>query len=274
MSTIRMLARPVAVLAILAASVPAIGTLFATPAAAFGFRLQGGGGAPMFARRLMAPSAALSANRSTVPLNQSHRVPSTAQVSTTTAAVRAVRANALASALADTKSGASRTTPVRGSACKRGCLRSHVTRIATGDAQPGGSALPGGNGVAGGVRMGTTGGGGPSGGGPVASPSLGSGPGQFTTADTPASTSGGGTRSLNYLGSNRAPGGGVGTTSGQATPNATSKGGTAVPNTRTTTLRAVTECMTSAGSCPMERDVGTACQCKDMQGHVYDGIVK
>jgi hypothetical protein len=32
--------------------------------------------------------------------------------------------------------------------------------------------------------------------------------------------------------------------------------------------------MTPAGSCPLERDVGTACQCKDMQGNVYDGIVK
>jgi hypothetical protein len=32
--------------------------------------------------------------------------------------------------------------------------------------------------------------------------------------------------------------------------------------------------MTSAGSCAMERDVGTPCQCKDMQGNVYDGIVK
>jgi hypothetical protein len=32
--------------------------------------------------------------------------------------------------------------------------------------------------------------------------------------------------------------------------------------------------MTRAGSCPMERDIGTACQCKDPRGNLYDGIVK
>jgi len=39
-------------------------------------------------------------------------------------------------------------------------------------------------------------------------------------------------------------------------------------------LTAVTVCVTSRGSCSMQRDVGTACQCKDDQGHVYDGVVR
>jgi hypothetical protein len=110
------------------------------------------------------------------------------------------------------------------------------------------------------------------------SPPSGGGPGQFTTANGPANTPGGGSRSLNDPASNRPSSGGSGATNGQATSNATTqsanKANTSASNTRTTTLKAVTVCMTSAGSCPMERDVGSACQCKDTQGNVYDGIVK
>jgi hypothetical protein len=245
MSIIRMLARLVALLAVVAAAVPVVGGLLATPAAAFGLHLQSGSAAPMFARRSMAPSAVLSANRGTVSL-QSYRVPSTAKVSTRTAAAGAVRAPSLP-----------RTTHVR----------SNVTRIATGDAVPGGSstiAPGGGSALPGGGIVGA--GNGPAGGFRTATPGA--------TADTS-----GGTRSLNDPGWNRSSITGTGTTNSQTTTNtttqSTTKTNTTAPNTRTTTtLRAVTVCMTSAGACPMERDVGTACQCKDMQGNVYDGIVK
>jgi hypothetical protein len=33
-------------------------------------------------------------------------------------------------------------------------------------------------------------------------------------------------------------------------------------------------CATRSGSCPMQRQVGTPCQCKDTQGHVFDGIAR
>jgi hypothetical protein len=253
MSTIRMLSRPIALLGLLAAGVPVLGALLATPAAAFclggcGFRFNGGASSPMFARRPMMPSAALSANRSVVRLHEPRRVPSTATVSTTTAAARVMRARSLASASAGTTTGASKR-PHTGASH----LHSRVTKVATGDAQPGGPSIAATQtssfsqgGAAGGFHVGTPGGSGPS------------GPGAL------ADTSAGGVKSLNGLGSNRASSGGPGAASSQTTP-----------NTRTTTiLKAVTVCMTPAGSCPMERDVGTACQCQDMQGNVYDGIVK
>jgi hypothetical protein len=33
-------------------------------------------------------------------------------------------------------------------------------------------------------------------------------------------------------------------------------------------------CATRSGSCPMRRQVGTPCQCKDTQGRVFDGIAR
>jgi hypothetical protein len=271
MSTIRLLTRPVALLGVLAAGVPVLGALLATPAAAFGFGFHGVAASPMFARRQTTPSPMMPANRGAVRFHQQH-VPSTATVSTTTAAVRAMRAKSPASALAETRSGASKTTHISGSTCKKGsCLRSRITRIATGDAQPGGPSTAatqtssfGQGGAAGGLRMEAPG---------------GSGPGQLTAAGTPANTSVGGVRSLNDPGSNRSSTGGTSATRTETTPNATTqgsvKGNTTAPNTKpTTTLTAVTVCMTPAGSCPMERDVGTPCQCKDVQGNIYDGIIK
>ena len=84
-------------------------------------------------------------------------------------------------------------------------------------------------------------------------PGGGGGSGQFTTTGLPGSS-----EQLSGPGSLRsAPGG-----SAPAKP------------TSSPVLTAVAACVTPKGSCPMQRDLGTACQCKDQQGNLYDGIMK
>jgi hypothetical protein len=84
-------------------------------------------------------------------------------------------------------------------------------------------------------------------------PGGGGGSGQYTTTGFPGSS-----EQLSGPGSTRsAPGG-----SAPAKP------------TSGPVLTAVAACVTPKGSCPMQRDLGTACQCKDQQGNLYDGIMK
>jgi hypothetical protein len=112
-------------------------------------------------------------------------------------------------------------------------------------------------------------------------PSRGSGGGQYS----PASLQGPNTapadgRGLQDLSVRRVPSGGSNPASANlpppnpssTSPNAANSN-SASPN-QNPELTAVTVCMTQKGSCPMQRDVGTPCQCKDAQGHVYDGVVR
>ena len=287
MAILRMRLRLAALLGLVAVGIPMFGALLATPAAAFGFGFHGGAASPMFARRQMAPSVAMPANRGVARLQSRQQVPSTATVSSTSAAARSMRARSFASKSAGTKSAESKTPHISGDICKKtgACITipkanndispggpstaaTQSSSLSQGGAA-GGSALPGGGAVGGGN--------GPSGLAATPPSSSGGGPGQFTTAGAPANDPAG-TRSLNGPGSNRPSSGGASATKTETAPNTTTqnttKGNMAAPSTTTTTLTAVTVCMTRAGSCPMERDIGTACQCKDARGNVYDGNVK
>jgi hypothetical protein len=297
MPTIRMRSRPVVLLGVLAVGVPMLGALLATPAVAFGFRFHGGAASPTFARRQMTPSPTMPAGTARL-----RHVPSTATVSSTVAA-RSMRVRSRVSASAGTRSAAAKTPKISGDICAKlhTCISipkanndinpggpstaaTQAPSFSQGGPAPGANTLPGGGAPGGGSASagmsgpGTSRGNTTSGLAPMPSPSSGGGPGQFTTAGGSANDSPG-TRSLNGPASNRPSTGGAGATRTETTPNATTqgtvKGNTTAPNTQpTATLTAVTVCMTRAGSCPMERDAGTACQCKDGQGNVYDGIIK
>jgi hypothetical protein len=93
----------------------------------------------------------------------------------------------------------------------------------------------------------------------------GGGSGQYTTTGLPGSSNG----QLSGPGSSRSAPAGTGA-SAQGVP-----GGAAPTKPASNpTLTAVAACVTPKGSCPMQRDLGTACQCKDQQGNFYDGIMK
>jgi hypothetical protein len=111
----------------------------------------------------------------------------------------------------------------------------------------------GGYGSGGGGRYGSDGGG-----GGYASGGGGGGSGQYTT-----SGSSGGNRP-----SQSGPAGTGASTTGVPGGSAATKHGS------NPVLTAVAACVTPKGSCPMQRDLGTACQCKDPQGNFYDGIMK
>jgi hypothetical protein len=89
----------------------------------------------------------------------------------------------------------------------------------------------------------------------------GGGSGQYTTTGFPGSSNG----QLSGPGSPRSAPAGTGA-SATGVP-----GGSAATNP---VLTAVAACVTPRGSCAMQRDLGTACQCKDQQGNSYDGIMK
>jgi hypothetical protein len=104
-------------------------------------------------------------------------------------------------------------------------------------------------------------------------PSRGAGGGQSNTSPADG-------RGLQDLSVRRVPSGGNNPASASLpppNPNETSPN-SASPNTNNpdpnSALTAVTVCMTQKGSCPMQRDVGTPCQCKDAQGQIYDGVVR
>jgi hypothetical protein len=106
----------------------------------------------------------------------------------------------------------------------------------------------GGYGSGGGGRYGSDGGGG--------------GSGQYTTSGSSSGQSGG----------NRSSQSGPAGTGASAT--GVPGGSAATKPTSGSVLTAVAACVTPKGSCPMQRDLGTACQCKDQQGNLYDGIMK
>ena len=306
MSIIRMRLHSAALLGVLAVGIPVLGSLLATPAAALclgggcGFRFHGGAASRMFVRRQTAPSFAMPANQAARMHFRQH-VSSAGTFSSNSAVPRSVRSRSLASAT----SGSTSTGPKSpvSDFCKKHhtCISIPHTAnditpggpstaatqapsfsqggpAAGGNALPGGGALGGGNASAGISGPGTSRGNGPSGLAAVPPSSSGAGPGQFTTSGGPVNDSPGARRSLDP-GSNRPSTGGASatkqteTTQNTTTQN-TTKANTTAPDTKTTALTAVTVCMTRAGSCPMERDIGTACQCKDAQGNRYDGIVK
>ncbi len=62
--------------------------------------------------------------------------------------------------------------------------------------------------------------------------------------------------------------------SGPGSPRSVPGGSAPAKPTSGPVLTAVAACVTPKGSCPMQRDLGTACQCKDQQGNLYDGIMK
>lgn len=90
----------------------------------------------------------------------------------------------------------------------------------------------------------------------------GGGSGQYTTTGLPGASSG----QLSGPGSSR---------NAPASTGASAQGGSAPTKPASNpVLTAVAACVTPKGSCPMQRDLGTACQCKDQQGNLYDGIMK
>jgi uncharacterized membrane protein YgcG len=89
----------------------------------------------------------------------------------------------------------------------------------------------------------------------------GGGSGQYTTSGYPGSSSG------NRPSQTAPTGTGASTTGAPGGSAATKPASNPV-------LTAVAACVTPKGSCPMQRDLGTACQCKDQQGNLYDGIMK
>jgi hypothetical protein len=93
----------------------------------------------------------------------------------------------------------------------------------------------------------------------------GGGSGQYTTSGYPGSSNG----QVSGPGSPRSASTGTGAS-------ATGVPGGSAPAKPTSgpVLTAVAACVTQKGSCPMQRDLGTACQCKDQQGNLYDGIMK
>jgi len=62
--------------------------------------------------------------------------------------------------------------------------------------------------------------------------------------------------------------------SGPGSPRSVPGGSAPAKPTSGPVLTAVAACEPPKGSCPMQRDLGTACQCKDQQGNLYDGIMK
>jgi hypothetical protein len=229
----RTLLRSAIVLGVVSVGVPALGTLTATPAAAFclrcgGFGFHVGPASSMLVR----PGAVIHPTLPSAPLvTRLHTVPHI-------------------SPAPDFRPRTS-SAKVSSSGTKHGCAncRMYIPKQ-NADINPGGPS------TLGSAWSGGSGQGAPSGGGnlssglaPASPASSGGGSGQFTSASVPA----GGPSA-----------GGPSTAGAATTPNAAS----------TSTLTAVTVCMTPAGACPMERDVGTECQCRDAQGNVYDGIVK
>jgi hypothetical protein len=96
-------------------------------------------------------------------------------------------------------------------------------------------------------------------------PGGGGGSGQYTTSGLPGASNG----QLSGPGSSRNPPAGPGASAKDVPGGAAPTKPAANP-----TLTAVAACVTPKGSCAMQRDLGTACQCKDQQGNLYDGIMK
>jgi len=254
MSVIRTASRSAVVLCAVAVGTPAVATLLATPAAALCFGCGGhfhtGLASSMFVRRQAPSSFAVPANQ------QVTRLRSTQPLSPVTAS-RSVPSSPRLSKISHPKLPSS-------SDRKGSVLRSTRRPPSNSEFDPGGTSM---NrfGSPGGLGQGVPGGDNSFSGGldAVTPTSSGGRSGQLTSANRTGGNAAGTTRSLNGAGaSNRSSTSGSGATNNATTSNTTAD------------LTAVTVCMTRAGSCPMERDVGTACQCKDGQGNVYDGIVK
>ena len=246
----RLVLRSVIVLGVATAGIPTLGTLLATPAAAFclGFRCGGFGGfgfhaGPSMLARPMSPSLAVPANQA-ARLHVPHSISSTAALRTKTASPNA---------------GSSGTSHHSCPTCRRLTIPKQNNDINPGGPATFVSASPGGSG------QGAAGGGNFTSGLASGSGGGGGGTGQFSSASAPGNGQSTTSRALNDpAATSRSSTGGSALTRSQSAPSTTS----------TATLSAVTVCMTRAGSCPMERDIGSACQCKDTQGNIYDGVVK
>lgn len=257
MSTLS-LRRSVIVLGVATLAVPAFGTLLATPAAAFCLLRCGGfgfhlGPSPMLLRRPIAPSVALPATSGMARPHIAHHIASVPDFHPKNASP---------------KSSSPSTSSPKTSSSGGTQLRHMLFPKQTTDVSPGG---PSSVGSAGGANFGgfsglnQSGGNVTSGLAPNPPASSGSGSGEYSAASVPANASSGPIRSLNDpAATNRSSARGSAVTRSLPAANAAP----------TATLTAVTVCMTRAGSCPMDREVGTACQCKDTQGNVYDGVVK
>jgi len=252
MSIIHAVVRSAAVLGVVAVGAPMIGPLSATPAAAFCFLRCGGFGFHGGASALLAhPGTLVHPGAITRPaLASAPSMPRLSKLSHTSS----------------TPDFRPKVHPPKTATQPRMYIPKHNNDITPGGPSTFGSASPGGGQSGGG--NGSVGSSGPAPSGDNFSPGLGGGSGQFSAANAPAGNSfSGPSRSLNPTDAgNRRPSGGPSTT-GAATSNGT--------NARSLPpLTAVTVCMTRAGSCPMDRETGTACQCKDAQGNVYDGVVQ
>jgi hypothetical protein len=251
MSIILTVVRSAVVLGVVAVGAPVIGALSATPAAAFCFLRCGGfsfhsGASALLAhpRTLVHPGAITRPALASAPsMPHLSKLPHTSSTSNFRPKVH----------------------PPQTATQPRMYIPKHNNDITPGGPSTFGSAPSGGGQSGGGGSVGSSGSA-PS--GDNFSPGLGGGSGQFTAANAPASNSfSGPSRSLNPTDTGIRRQSGGSSTTGAATSNGA--------NARSLPpLTAVTVCMTRAGSCPMDREIGTACQCKDVQGNVYDGVVQ
>jgi len=84
---------------------------------------------------------------------------------------------------------------------------------------------------------------------------------QISAAPLPVSPYGPGKYQLNPPGASVSPQGPSGTTGSGGSALAAASGLSNV-------------CVTRSGSCPMQRTLGSPCQCKDAQGHLYEGTAR
>jgi hypothetical protein len=274
MPNIRIAWRSAAALGVVAVGIPALGTLLATPADAFGFHFfHLGPTMPAAVRPPAMHSFAAPANQSIVSHVRPHiaSTPSTGIAVSRSAPSRSLTVKSSPVKILRTQLPVVKNTGSTNKKPEELRIPAPIQVNAGGPSAPGvGSMAPinvpggsGGSGQGGGNAtfpdlsgLGSAGDNGSSG---QASPSAGGGSGQYTTASVPPNRSTRARTSDGATATRRPPVGGSATTP---------------TTTGAMTLTAVTACVTPVGACAIERDVGTACQCKDTLGRVYDGIVR